>query len=84
MSDKEPAQGDPGGGPGPGPDSGPGGGPGPDSGDEPGERPDLADDAREAAMIRKVLRLQERHREGGVDPELEVDDDGDLGPRARG
>jgi hypothetical protein len=26
-------------------------------------------------MIRKVLRAQERHREGGVDPELDVDDE---------
>lgn len=52
-------------------------------GDEPSDQPDLAGDAREAAMIRKVLRLQERHREGGVDPELEVDDD-DLVPPARG
>jgi hypothetical protein len=34
---------------------------------------DLLDDAREAALIRKVLRTQERHREGGVDPELDVD-----------
>ena len=32
---------------------------------------DNADDAAEAELIRKVLRTQERHREGGVDPELD-------------
>ena len=47
------------------------------------DQPGLPDDAREAAMIRKVLRIQERHREGGVDPELAGDDD-DPGPRASG
>jgi hypothetical protein len=45
------------------------------SGDEPGNDAGLPDDAREAALIRKVLRVQEQHREGGIDPELEVDDD---------
>jgi hypothetical protein len=30
----------------------------------------LDDDAREAAMMRDVLRTQERHREGGIEPEL--------------
>ena len=35
----------------------------------------LQDDAREAALIRKVLRVQEQHREGGIDPELDVDDE---------
>ena len=45
------------------------------SGDEPHGEADLLDDAREAALIRKVLRAQERHREGGVDPELDVDDE---------
>jgi hypothetical protein len=33
--------------------------------------PDQSDDAAEAELIRKVLRTQERHREGGVDPELD-------------
>lgn len=33
--------------------------------------PDEPDDAAEAELIRKVLRTQERHREGGVDPELD-------------
>ncbi|HEX9066568.1 MAG TPA: hypothetical protein VF843_15780 [Streptosporangiaceae bacterium] len=27
-------------------------------------------DAAEAELIKKVLRTQERHREGGIDPEL--------------
>ncbi len=44
------------------------------SGDEPGNDSDVQDDAREAALMREVLRAQERHREGGVDPELEVTD----------
>jgi hypothetical protein len=44
------------------------------SGDEPHGEADLQD-ATEAALIRKVLRVQERHREGGVDPELDVDDE---------
>lgn len=29
-------------------------------------------DADEAELIRKVLRAQERHREGGIDPELDT------------
>jgi hypothetical protein len=45
------------------------------SGDEPGDDARLPDDAREAALIRKVLRVQEQHREGGIDPELDVDDE---------
>ena len=44
------------------------------SGDEPGNDSDVQDDAREAALMREVLRAQERHREGGVNPELEVTD----------
>ena len=36
-------------------------------GDEPASQPDALD---EAAMMRAVMRTQERHREGGVDPEL--------------
>jgi hypothetical protein len=36
--------------------------------------PDLPDAAREAAMMRKVIREQERHREGGIEPELTDDD----------
>lgn len=40
--------------------------------EEPGEEAGPVDEASEAALIRKVLRVQERHREGGVDPELDV------------
>ena len=36
-----------------------------------GDEPELTDDAREAAMMRNVLREQERHREGGVEPGLD-------------
>jgi hypothetical protein len=45
---------------------GPGG-----SGEEPGHGRDLPDEALEAAMMREVLRTQEQHREGGVEPGLE-------------
>ncbi|HLQ54813.1 MAG TPA: hypothetical protein VK162_11125 [Streptosporangiaceae bacterium] len=31
---------------------------------------DALDDAREAALMRELLRAQEQHREGGVEPEL--------------
>ena len=33
-----------------------------------------ADDEEIAAMMRSVLREQERHREGGIEPELEAAD----------
>jgi hypothetical protein len=37
---------------------------------------DVLDDAREAALLRELLRAQEQHREGGVEPELAgVDED---------
>jgi hypothetical protein len=36
--------------------------------------PDLPEAGREAAMMRKVIREQERHREGGIEPELADDD----------
>ncbi len=42
------------------------------SGAERGDDEDSSAD--EAALIRNVLRMQERHREGGIDPELDVDD----------
>lgn len=32
---------------------------------------DRLDDAREAALMREIIRKQERHREGGVEPELD-------------
>ena len=38
---------------------------------------DRLDDAGEAALMREIIRRQERHREGGVEPEL---DDADEGP----
>lgn len=41
------------------------------SGEKPGHEPGLEDEAREAALIREVLRKQEQHREGGVEPELD-------------
>ncbi len=47
--------------------------------------PEEAAEDREAAMMRKVMRMQERHREGGVDPELDdtdADADTDAGPGA--
>ena len=37
-------------------------------------QPDPPDATGEAAMIRKVIRQQERHREGGIEPELAPDD----------
>jgi hypothetical protein len=36
------------------------------SGDEPNGERGALDDAREAALMREVLREQEQHREGGV------------------
>jgi len=41
------------------------------SDDEPSGEPDALVDAREAALMRDMLRAQERHREGGVEPELD-------------
>jgi len=46
-----------------------------------GDQPDVADDDKIAAKMEAVMRAQERHREGGVDPELEVTDP-DPGPEA--
>jgi len=40
------------------------------SDDERSGKPEVPDDAREAALLRDVLRAQERHREGGIEPEL--------------
>jgi hypothetical protein len=42
-------------------------------------KPDAPDDAREAARMRAVMRAQEKHREGGIDPELD-EPDADPGP----
>jgi hypothetical protein len=46
--------------------------------DHRGSEPDLSDTA-EFAKMRAVMRASEKHREGGVDPELE-DPDADSGP----
>lgn len=46
------------------------------SGGEADSGPEMAAEDREAAMMRKVMRMQEGHREGGVDPDL---DDADAG-----
>jgi hypothetical protein len=41
---------------------------------------DRLDDAREAALMREIIRRQERHREGGIEPELDdVEADPDPG-----
>jgi hypothetical protein len=45
------------------------------SGEELSSEPDVLDEAREAAMMRAVMRAQRRHREGGADPELEDADE---------
>ncbi len=46
------------------------------SGEKPGHGPEVLDEAREAALMREILRRQEQHREGGVEPELdEMDED---------
>ena len=50
-----------------------------DAGDQPGREPDAADADEIAAKMEAVMRAQEKHREGGVDPELE-DPDADPGP----
>jgi hypothetical protein len=43
--------------------------------------PEATAEDREAAAMRAVMRMQERHREGGVDPDLDDADD-DAGPGA--
>ena len=49
-----------------------------DAGDQRGSEPDMSDTA-EFARMRALMRASEKHREGGVDPELE-DADADPGP----
>ena len=51
------------------------------SGGEPNKAPGAPDEDREAAMMRTVMRRQEEHREGGIDPELN-DPDGEPEPDA--
>ena len=45
------------------------------------EESDTLDDARAADLMREVIRMQERHREGGIEPELD-NVDGDHEPDA--
>ena len=52
-----------------------------DADDRPGSEPGRADDDEIAAKAEALMRAQERHREGGVDPELEVVE-ADPGPDA--
>jgi hypothetical protein len=47
----------------------------------PGDEPDVQDEAHEAEMMRAVMRTQEKHREGGIDRELD-DTDGESEPGA--
>ncbi len=51
------------------------------SGGEADSSPEAAAEEREAAMMRNVMRMQEGHREGGVDPDLD-EPDADAGPGA--
>jgi hypothetical protein len=44
------------------------------SGAEPGKDSDVLDEAHEAALMREVMREQEEHREGGVEPGLDAGD----------
>ncbi len=44
-----------------------------DADDQRGSEPDVADND-EFAKMRAVMRASEKHREGGVDPDLEVAD----------
>ena len=54
--------------------------PGSSEGEASGES-DVLDDARAADLMREVIRMQERHREGGIEPELD-NVDGDHEPDA--
>jgi hypothetical protein len=45
------------------------------SDDDLSEESDGLDDAREAALMREIIRAQQRHREGGVEPELDDADE---------
>ena len=51
------------------------------SGGKPGQDPGAEDEAREAALMQEILRRQEQHREGGVEPELDETNQ-DPGPGA--
>jgi hypothetical protein len=41
------------------------------SGEKPGHGAEAIDEDREGAMMREIMRQQERHREGGIDPDLD-------------
>jgi len=41
------------------------------SGGEATSSPEVEAEEREAALMRQVMRMQESHREGGVDPDLD-------------
>lgn len=45
-----------------------------DADDQRGSEPDATGTEEIAAMMRSVMRATEKHREGGVDPDLEVAD----------
>ncbi len=51
------------------------------SGGEPAHDSGVVDEDREVAMMREVMREQERHREGGVEPWLREESDEEPGPR---
>ena len=52
--------------------------------DDLGGQPAGPAEPSEAALTQELLRLQERHREGGIEPELVLggDDGGSAGPLA--
>jgi hypothetical protein len=52
------------------------------SGGEPSHDSGEVDEAREAALMREVMRKQERHREGGIEPWLRDEAGEDPGPEA--
>lgn len=50
------------------------------SGGETSHDSDMVDEDREVALMREVMREQERHREGGIEPWLRDEADEDPGP----
>ena len=41
------------------------------AGEKPGQDPGAENEGREAVLMQEILRRQEQHREGGVEPELD-------------
>ncbi|HEX9352786.1 MAG TPA: hypothetical protein VF933_03060 [Streptosporangiaceae bacterium] len=39
-----------------------------------GDDPDVQDEAGEDGLMREILRTQEHHREGGIEPEFDAAD----------